>query len=167
MIRRSAKPIQLPTDPQSIGYLAGLIDGEGCIRITRAFSKNKSRNWSHFAAVIVVNTSAVLMDWLASLGGSVKAHNRNRPAHWKPCWSWNIHGENAVRLLTAIRPYMRIKGQQADIALALHHLKQKTRLGRPKGSALTEAEVSASEALRQEMLTLNDDRHVKRFKIVN
>jgi hypothetical protein len=47
-------------------YAAGLVDGEGCIAITRFFSRTSDR-YSDGVAVVVVNRDREVLDWLRQL----------------------------------------------------------------------------------------------------
>ena len=146
-------PIVVPEDPATLGYLAGLIDGEGTIGIKTQFARGSSKNPSHSIVVSVVNTDARLMLWLGEVvGGRVygpRADKRNTARGHKPRWDWTIFGGNAERLLIAIRPYLVIKGEQADLAIGMR------RLGRTQGRELGRDLVARREQLKQQMHVLN------------
>ena len=102
--------INLPTNTRDLGYIAGLIDADGYI------SWNK-----RYPHIGISNTSVKLMNYLATLGGSVSWRTRtklwksgNRSAT-KPIAEWTIQTTlNVILLLRAIIPAMKIKKQKAQ-----------------------------------------------------
>lgn len=92
-----------------IAYLAGIIDGEGCIFIHR----RRDRTSGFEPGLTITNTNPVLIDWLVSnLGGSVTIYKRDG---LKDRYTWSMHGRKAVELASIVLPYLKIKSQQASI----------------------------------------------------
>ncbi len=92
-----------------LAYTAGIIDGEGHIGIGR--TKN------YFCLrVEVANTSSRLIDFLhLTFGGNVWTGKRpNRKVYYR----WMISTRAADEFLRSISPYLLIKRNQADLALA-------------------------------------------------
>ena len=100
---RWSSALTLPTDPVDIGYLAGLVDGEGCIAIyTPTYSNPHPRG-----VVIVANTDRDLMDWLGAMGGCVSWNKGKRN---KPCAQWTItRAVDVLKLCELILPHLRVK----------------------------------------------------------
>lgn len=122
--RRTVPPITIPTDSAALGYIAGLVDGEGNINISTAFCVGKSKSLSYHARVVITNTNELLMVWLLeSLGGTIE-NRRHRKPNWKPSWNWAVYGDNAASLLKAIKPYLVIKKDQATLAMQLRSLQK-------------------------------------------
>lgn len=96
--------ISLPAQ-ERLAYLAGLIDGEGSIRIRK----------KQYPFVAIYNTHQGLMDWLAqTIGGRVGVDKRGR----EPQYYWTIGAARDVYcLVKAIYPYLIIKKQDADIVI--------------------------------------------------
>jgi len=91
------------------------------------------------------------MAWLQNnIGGTVRAKTGRKPG-WKPTYDWTIYSENAARILQAILPYLIVKRKHAAIALELRQLQ----VGWNRRIPLSQAEVAAREALRQQLLALN------------
>lgn len=110
-------------DINTLGYLAGVIDGEGHIGIEKTKRNNKARYISprYMPNVCVINTSKELIDWLQrKWGGSVNVRSKKmtswRP-HWKTCYRWRLNQGRIAEFLTAIRPYMIVKRRQVDLML--------------------------------------------------
>lgn len=104
---------------KSIAYLAGIIDGEGCIMISRPHG-----DFSYYSMRLeVAQKDGKLMDYLiGSFGGSIR-DSRNGASVWK----WQLSGKKAVELLTTCLPFLVVKKKQAEIAirwLAAHEKKK-------------------------------------------
>ena len=92
-------------------YLAGLIDGEGCITIVREKS-------NHYRCVIqIVLTSSILIDLCNEYGGNW-CLGKSRNLNWKPCYRWFWTLDLQVKYLPLILPYLKIKKEQGQILLA-------------------------------------------------
>lgn len=93
-------------------YLAGFIDGEGTIMlIVRA---NKSVG----VLLTVANTKAAAITWIMEVTGVGRLHSRpRRSAKHAPTFWWQASSEAAESILEQIRPYLKIKSEQADLAL--------------------------------------------------
>lgn len=103
-------------------YIAGIIDGEGCI----CFGKRKG--W-HELRVVVKHTNPILIAWLLDrLGGSICLHKARSDKH-KDSHIWTITTKQAASMLALILPYLLIKQNQALVGLKLQALKE----GRGKG----------------------------------
>ena len=105
-----------------VGYLAGLLDGEGCISVLRVRSRRerlKGRVVTHYAIQIRIgNTFPRLLDWIAEkVGGRVYAIRWKARGNRKPCWHWYIGGKAAKPFLELVRPYLIVKAKQADVAM--------------------------------------------------
>ena len=106
-----------------LGYIAGIIDGEGTIYISRRIPKdNHHRTVIHRAFVIIVNTNLELLSWItAKIGqGSISKHNGSPALQTKPCFKYVICGPAAAKLLSDILPMLIVKRKRAEIAIRLH-----------------------------------------------
>ena len=145
-------PLKVPTDPAVLGYLAGLVDGEGSIGITSAFQRGKSRSRSHTLRVSITNTSETLIAWLSdTIGGGLRLKRDSRKANWKPGYDWMLYAAQAEQVLLAVLPYLVIKRDQARIALEFRAVGRGGWVGR----ALDPVVVEKREALKQKIHLLN------------
>lgn len=143
-------PLRSLDDPELVAYLAGMIDGEGTIGIYEMKGPRSLRP-SFYVQITVTNTDTVLMDWLvATFGGRVDRRRdpSRSPRHRQP-YAWRVPGDNAEALLHAVLPRLIVKRGQAAVALQLRELKL------PPGRRLTDADVVARKALKDEMHRLN------------
>lgn len=96
-------------------YLAGIIDGEGCITV--AFTRGYCMNWS----ITIYNNSRVLMDWIA-VRLNCPIHEKRKVGRQLPGFFIRINGNQKVRdLLKKILPHLVIKRDQAVLALEPHY----------------------------------------------
>lgn len=90
-------------------YLAGIIDGEGCIRANNA------------PRVHVTNTDQRLTDWLVeTFGGYVWHEGKSYMANAKPRHVWEVSARKAQTLLREVEPYLKLKQQQARLVLGFY-----------------------------------------------
>jgi hypothetical protein len=128
-------------------YLAGFIDGEGCIQIGRNLPRGKSKNLSYYLAVSVSNTNEAIINYLQStFGGAVG--NMKRKVNHRPCQNWIIRGHRARALLEMILPYLRQKKTEAELAIAFQ------REIKPGSTELTQEILDKREWYRQEVFRL-------------
>ena len=95
-------------------YLAGMIDGEGCISI--AVCHKKGRNY--FRLILgIYNNDQDLIDWISdtleSIARTSYVHKRSRT------FRWEASGSQAQVVLREMKPYLKVKKQQAELALAM------------------------------------------------
>ena len=99
-----------------LAYTAGLLDGEGCISI----SKQKPNGWgrintSHRLFVKITIGQEEVLNHLRELFqiGSIHIQRHKR---YNDGYAWWIASLQAVALLRLLYPYLRIKHKEADIA---------------------------------------------------
>lgn len=98
-------------------YIAGLVDGEGCITI----GHNK-RTETYEVRVYIGMTEpgkSILTRLETQFGGSVKMA-RAATDRWANAYTWTVSGKRAHALLIHIVQYLQIKQQQARLAIFLH-----------------------------------------------
>ncbi len=137
----------LPTDSSLDAYVAGLIDGEGSIVLTRSAKLRAS-------VQVRMSTKATnLISILAGYGGTAGIEQRDPRPNTSAIALWRIASWDAACFLRRILPHLRLKRAQAEIVLSLHPLGD-----RPERNAKTkwDAERLATwEAAREKMVALN------------
>lgn len=124
------------SDKAKWGYLAGLIDGEGHISITRsdkpAYRTQRGKEKLYpcpvrFGLVIgISNTDIRLMKRLKEMFGGSYSGGKPLKGHpnWKPKYQWTVNGnENKELILLAVLPYLVLKREQAINALEFIRLR--------------------------------------------
>jgi hypothetical protein len=144
---------KLPTP--SAKYLAGFIDGEGCVRLTR----DHFAGWNpqYGARVQVCNTNRTVLEDLRKAFGGILTNHPRRNSDWKDSYQLVWTGRRVEPLLLAVKPYLLIKQRHARIVMRFIDHRKKTRQGRagrffrhlPKGV------IAYRESLYQRMKKLN------------
>lgn len=126
MIPETLKVLDIAT----LAYIAGLVDGEGCLHAAvqkRLAARNVTGLRVDFTKCVTVQmTDRSVIEWLAEVTG-VGTVTRHAPSKrrcgTKPIWNWRILGAGPiVQFLRAIRPYLRVKAEQADMLIELCEL---------------------------------------------
>jgi hypothetical protein len=93
-------------------YLAGIIDGEGTVTLTR-----HHRNETPTPSVSVANNNLELLKWIKCLVGGMIVSKKKRKAHHNDSYAWTIRQDKAIQLLKEIEQYLIIKKLQADLII--------------------------------------------------
>lgn len=97
-----------------IAYLAGFFDGEGHIRITK-----HSTRGSYMLQVSCVQATRYPLDlFLTMYGGTLAKRFANYKGMKKALYTWQASSAKAEKFLKDVRPYLRCKGDEADLALS-------------------------------------------------
>ncbi len=95
-------------------YLAGIIDGEGCISI---YSKERNGPRRFGLRLTIYNSDLQLMDWITKrLGGKAVECITHRQQGRLRNYQWATEGHRAIKVLSQVYPYMVMKRKQAGIA---------------------------------------------------
>ena len=100
---------------EELAYIAGIVDGEGTITI----SKQSKHRGAFYPRISVANTSKVLLDWLNErISGAVYVMGRNE--RWRTAWQLIWDKKKTIPLIEALLPYLVIKKPQAEVVLLLN-----------------------------------------------
>ena len=92
-------------------YFAGFFDGEGCISLVRG---------GPTIAVAVVQVDRAPLDLLSSTyGGKVNLHGKPAKESHQQAYRWQVYGSRARVFLEDVRPYLIVKAEKTDEALAM------------------------------------------------
>lgn len=107
---------------EDLAFAAGLMEGEGSVRINKA----TKRNLGHLVCA-VTNTNIEILDWLqARWPGYMKGASGLRPDQ-SPAWVWVIAARKAAAFLAEIEPFVITDRMKRRIALAREFQAQKRR----------------------------------------
>ena len=128
----------------ALAYLAGVIDSDGCIAISKYYdTKKPNRSPRYVVDLTVVNTSVRLMNWLVdNYGGSYSKRRKHSESH-KDTYSWKYTNSKAVTLLALIKPYLVEKWDRAENAIQFFGEDNFTRNG---NNRVKEEELARREA---------------------
>jgi hypothetical protein len=108
----------MPLTETELAYIAGIVDGEGCIMLQKCTAR--ASDAYIYPVVKVANTDFRLMDWLVKKIGAGAVQYRTRSnTGCKDVQHWTIASNQAIQFLKTIRPYLIVKAHQADVALAV------------------------------------------------
>lgn len=115
-------------------YLAGIIDGEGCVNINRHKSKTSRLGYRFDAHISISNTNLNLLKDIQKFvgAGTIRkktVHKSNR----KQGYEWGVYSQQ-IKLLRACIPFLRIKYRQA--VLLLKYIDKHNFIPGPKGLSL-------------------------------
>ena len=99
-------------------YIAGIVDGEGCITIIKRNVKRKNGVFCFYQClVIVTNANKKMLDFITKLYGGWISTNHKLKGNQKISYNWVCAGDNMRKLLNDILPYLIIKKEQAKLIL--------------------------------------------------
>lgn len=104
----------MPLSNTQLAYTAGIIDGEGCIRINGSIIR-----------VHVTNTRRELITKLKEwFGGYVWGNDSNKyNSNAKASHVWEVSAKQAESFLKLIKPFLFLKAEQASLVLAFQETK--------------------------------------------
>jgi hypothetical protein len=105
------------TEPTTLAYLAGMVDADGYITVQR--STHKGRLY-YGPKIGIAGTRREPHDLAASIFGGAVSCYRPKVLFHLPQFQWSRSGAAAKAAIEALFPYLRIKVDQALVALALH-----------------------------------------------
>ena len=138
----------------TLQYLAGIVDGEGCICIERTKGRKKGHTLRHVISLgVEMADREPLFLFKRWLGGYFKS--RKRKSHYKRQYTWKIAARKAVVALRAILPYLRIKRKIKAARLCLALATSKKYQGRGQGVRVPAKIIARRERLHRQCRRLN------------
>jgi len=132
-------------------YLAGFIDGEGCIKISsiKGFLKKTNKYKKYYTVrLTIINTDKELLDYIKNeVGyGCMYSHGKGK-SHHRQCYTYEVAAKQCVKLLKEVLPFLISKQEQAILAIDFHK-----DLDRRQG--LNEEEIKYREDIMQKIKSL-------------
>lgn len=157
-LRESGRP-RPGKENVSPNYLAGFVDAEGALMIT------KSKSWrypspQYRARASVSNTDRTVLECVRRAYGGILTHQPSRQPGWKPSYQLVWTDQRVERLLSTVAPRLRLKRKQATLMRRFLRHKRRT-LRRRTGqngryfAPLSETVLSVRESLYRRMKALN------------
>lgn len=113
-------------DPLKLAYLAGIVDGEGCLCIYRVnpAKYNRYQNPCFRSSLTISNTRKELFNWIEEHFGNLnhsKKHRRSifkkHSQHERWIYEWTVQGNRLVDLCNQLLPYLVLKKRQAELMI--------------------------------------------------
>ncbi len=102
---------------ETLAYVAGVIDSEGSISISRTAARGRAVTPKYVARLGVGSCDHKLLAWLlAEFGGSICSHKPSKEGY-RPTWNWELTTAPAAEVLRSLLPYMRTKRAQAELLI--------------------------------------------------
>lgn len=100
-------------------WIAGIIDGEGSIFVMRQKRLDRERDTNYILRVAVQSTDPYMtkaLKELCPISAEFSVQRDKRP-ECSDTLKWQVNGKNAARFLEEILPYLRVKHEQAQLAI--------------------------------------------------
>jgi hypothetical protein len=122
------------TNETSIAYVAGLIDGEGCIRVkkSKAYKCQGRSTPGYHASIQIKMTDKGAIEFVASVLGGWHYVQRSALRSGRPLYTWQVSDLKAETAIKVVLPYLRVKKAQAEAVLSLRQLQAEGRKHRTK-----------------------------------
>ena len=132
-------------------YFAGLVDGEGSIYISA--NTNQSEKYRKVCVAICMRADKAqpLYEGQEHWGGSL---NQRKPRKSNHSWAldWKIYTKNAEKFLEDIKPFLRIKKEQAELVLKYRWLQTRRKQGT---NEISEEEWETRQVIENKIKELN------------
>jgi len=112
-------------------WLAGFIDGEGCIGFRNSGDKYLNGNLRHALRVRIANTNKETLDYIkeeVGFGFIYKAWRQPRSSSHKQGYIYEVGNKQASIVLEKIMPNLKTKRLQAELAVEYQRTKKSGRL---------------------------------------
>ncbi len=129
-------------------YLAGIVDGEGCINIVKYHKGNRYR---YRLQLRVINTNKELVEWIRDRWGGWII-SRERDSKRRTVYEWSIHNLAAGELLEDMIDYLIVKRDQANVALDFRATLNTTQY---KQGGLSQELIDTRDAMKEAISRLN------------
>ena len=122
------------TEDAMLGYVAGFVDADGCIRVSPHRSKGASVSFT--GDVAVTNTDGKVPYLLKAVFGGTLYQSNQKMENSRPIWRWRVTGAKAAKMVRLIYPHLVRKKLQAENLLDFEDYRQRLhreRMTRPPG----------------------------------
>ncbi len=139
-----------------LAWSAGLIDGEGCIRISKVEHTKKSTTYDLWLTVGMCHKESIIKLYDIFEFGSLRVDNS--PSRKTPLWVWQCSTHDTVKVLKQIMPWLTCKRKEAELALDFVIMKSETN---SNGKRLTEDIINLRDTYywRMRNLKMNGGRN--------
>jgi len=146
-----------------LAYIAGIVDGEGCICIAQTYRKRKNflEQWLQVQIKMVDGQAIKLINKFYP--ASLTRQKKTAKPTIHPCWCYITQALRAQRFLKDLLPYLRVKRKQAEFGIQFQDTKQDNHKLRNFGvSTLTPAIFQERNKIKKEISDLNQHREMEK-----
>ncbi len=107
-------------DRKFIIWLAGFVDGEGCVRIGKYCRKDRNSK-GYTAELLISNTNFEVLYFIKQTigAGNINCQKRKENDFRKDVYQYRIRAKNCRELLAQLLPFLKIKGQLAKLVIEM------------------------------------------------
>lgn len=112
-------------------YIAGLIDGEGCLTISKYQGKNNATP-VYFGQVIISMTNKKVLEWVVKTTGMGRIYYTDKKSEvWCSVYRWcDLKPLDCLYLLMEIVPYLIVKSEEAKTLIDFFSLPKRVQRGK-------------------------------------
>ena len=131
-----------------LAYVAGFIDGEGCITLVPHKPGGKRRD-GYTLRVLITNTNKPVLVWIQSLFGGYLGQRVRRSRNHKISWELCVGSGYAEYMIQQIYPWLKMKKAQAEIGLKFRETVNKRRTAYDRDGVPREVRVKRDRMYRE------------------
>lgn len=109
-----------------LAWLAGIVDGEGSIFIMKAARKDRARSFNYVLRVSVQSTDRIMARSCYEISGEGACMDAvTKQDNNSNTYKWQVSCTKASETLKKLLPYLRVKKQQAEVAIKFQETTKK------------------------------------------
>lgn len=137
-------------------YMAGMLDGEGCISISMHTSPLRPIP-RHHMTVRITNSDRHVLEWIQSYCAGNLSRSNN-PKAKRLIWNWSVSSSQALLFLECVAPYVRIKSRETQIAIGFQNrMAELNGKSRWRGNGVPAEEVGWREDQRKKIISIRNE----------
>ena len=105
-----------------LAYFAGLFDGEGTIGLQQHLQA------CSFTLALAMTDAKAINGLHDAFGGTLRMRTYSNPK-WNTLYEWYVGGKRAELILRTLLPFLRVRREEADLALRLRHYNHRKGFG--------------------------------------
>lgn len=143
-----------------IEYIAGLVDGEGYIRIAKnKYRLSGKRNPTYQLYVGINMTDPRPIKSIQEIFGGKIYVTRIKTSKHRTLFGWIVTSRKAIEFITAVRPHLLVKGEEADVAITFQNHIDSSGRQWSAHKGLPKSVIDFRESLFQEISHLKHVQH--------
>lgn len=146
-----------------LAYIAGLLDGEGCVLLRKGKPRGEGYNPDYIPYVDISNTYAPVLFWIKEqIGHGCIATAQDKRRNSKLMFKLYFSYKQAYLLLKAVLPFLQIKREQAKLLILFYEYKQGLGATR-KGKHRPKQYLDKAEVVREALSVLKHKEYPKNY----
>ena len=133
-----------------LGWVAGIIDGEGSIMIHRMKKQDRPSPYTFILRVTVETTDLRIAPTIHKLLGMGYLWEENKGEERRNCMKWMVQGKKAATFLAEILPFLILKTEQAELGILFQKSKKHWKHLTPEDRDLMALRFDQMKQLKQE-----------------